>query len=287
MKKLLVVIKMITVLMIHNIFSQTPPDFQTPPVHFEINSKFVEEANYLIEIMLPANYDSTQRYPIVYCVDNWLGANFVPALLYLLNFSQATDPFIVAGIGNHGTMDDWVKERTRDLTPYHLAEYDVSSSHEMGKSGVTGGANNFLLFIKNELIPFVENQYLADTLNRGFMGYSYGGLFGVYTLTLFPDLFQKYFFGSPSVWYNDYALIDSLCTFSPDNFSNIRGIYITVGENENGNQLKAFSDLRDCLQQKNIPTLNLTSHIIPGEDHRTAILSAYLKAFKCLYSKKL
>ena len=281
MKKLIIVIKMISVLMINSGFSQTTSN------HFEINSKYVKDTKYVIEIILPANYDSTQRYPAIYCVDNWLGANFIPGLLYLLNFSQVTDPFIVVGIGNHGNINDWINERTRDLTPYHITENDVSTSHEIGKSGVTGGANNFLLFIKNELIPYVENQYLADTLNRGFMGYSYGGLFGVYSLINFPNLFQKYFFGSPSLWYNDFALIDSLCAIPPENLSNIKGIFITVGEKENGNQLKGFADLRDCIQKKNIPALNMTSYIIPDENHRSAVLSAYFKAFKYLYKKKL
>lgn len=250
---------------------------------FEITSKYVQDANYVIDLILPADYDSIQRYPVIYCVDNWLGSKFISGLFYLLNFSQAIEPIIIVGIGNEGNMNDWLIERTRDLTPYHIPEYDMNSSHSIGNSGVTGGASNFLLFLENELIPLVETRYATDTLNRGLFGYSYGGLFGVFALINHPNLFNKYFFGSPSMWYNDFALIDSINSMPADRFSNIKGIFMSVGEKETGNQLKGFTDLRDCLEKKNIPLLQIRSYIVPEEDHRSAILTAYFKAFKYLY----
>jgi predicted alpha/beta superfamily hydrolase len=271
---------MISVLIINSIYCQTPS------IQFKTTSKYIQDAEYVIDIILPEDYDSTYKYPFVYCVDYWLGKYITPGIITYLNFAQAIDPVIVVGIGNEGDYNDWILERTRDLTPYHIPEYDISSSHSIGIRGVTGGADNFLLFIINELIPLVETEYNSDTLNRGFFGYSYGGLFGVYTIIKEPDLFQKYFLGSPSLNFNDFSLLDSLNNMTSEEISNIKTIYITAGEKESGNMLKGFADLKNCLIKKEISSLDVTSHIIIEEDHRSAALPAYYKAFKYLYKKE-
>ena len=280
MKKIIIIPVLISMFIINNIYSQ-PSSIQ-----FKTTSKYVQEATYVIDIILPEGYDSSYQYPVAYCVDYWLGSKFVPGMLYCLNFSQAIDPVIIVGIGNEGSFNDWMMERTRDLTPFHIPENDVSDSHITGTSGVTGGAGNFLIFIKNELIPQVESRYSVDTLNRGFFGYSYGGLFGVYALINEPHLFQKYYLGSPSVQNNDFALLDSLNNMSPAELKDIRSIYISVGEKESGNMLKGFADLRDCLKEKNIPSLDMHTQLILDEGHRSAALPAYYMAFKYLYEKK-
>lgn len=71
-----------------------------------------------------------------------------------------------------------------------------------------------------------------------------------------------------------------------EELSNIKAVYITVGEKESGTMLKVFADLRNCLEKKNIPSLEVTSHIIIDEDHRSAALPSYYNAFKYLYKKE-
>ena len=60
-------------------------------------------------------------------------------------------------------------------------------------------APDFLRFLKNELIPFIESTYPADPADRCLAGYSWGGQFSIYSLFHEPDLFQKYFIGS-GIW---------------------------------------------------------------------------------------
>jgi predicted alpha/beta superfamily hydrolase len=279
MRKYSIIISVISILVLNNSYCQTLPN------QIEINSKYVKDTKYVIDIILPPEYDSTHIYPVVYCVDNWLGSKFIPGMLYLLNFSQAIEPLIIVGIGNEGNINDWQMERTRDQTPIHISKYDMTSSNSPRNRGITGGADNFLLFIKNELIPLVESRYKSDTTKRGLFGYSYGGLFGVYALIRNPELFQIYYFGSPSLWYNDFALIDSLNIIPTEKLSTLKAVNISVGEKESSEQLKGFADLRDLLQEKNISSLKLTTHIFSGEDHRSAIIPAYYETFRCLFGK--
>jgi predicted alpha/beta superfamily hydrolase len=253
---------------------------------FKLKAKSVTEEIYPIEVILPVDYDSTIRYPIVYITDWWYYKEFEPQLYRRLEVEIVIDPIILVGIGTIGDGTDLDLERRRDLTPTHLTKYDKYDSLKIGSRGITGGAQNFLSFIKNELIPVIESQYLSDTLNRGYVGYSYGGLFGTYILSIEPQLFQKYLLGSPSMVYDNYLMIERLKESDPDKLKSVNSIFITVGEKEGGDQLKGFADLRDLFLTMKLPSLNLECIIIGDERHRSALFPTFIKGIRFLYGEK-
>ncbi|RLC31074.1 hypothetical protein DRH13_03540, partial [Candidatus Woesebacteria bacterium] len=57
-------------------------------------------------------------------------------------------------------------------------------------------------FLREELIPFVEKNYRTNSF-RILHGHSVGGLFTMYTLFNYPDLFTAYIAGSPWFQNND------------------------------------------------------------------------------------
>jgi len=85
-------------------------------------------------------------------------------------------------------MADWADYRTRDLTPVNEPSTDEywnkSLSEITGRefNVKSGGSDKFLDFIAKELIPFIESNYRVSTGERCLGGYSYGGLFSLYTL---------------------------------------------------------------------------------------------------------
>lgn len=183
---------------------------------FEIHSTSVEGEIYPIEVVLPDDYDSTLTYPVLYFTDWWFSAQAGPHLYNRLRMAGVVEPFIIVGIGTKGDMEDWRLERRRDLTPTNDPGWDSPDTLVAGSRGITGGAANFLGFIKNELIPLVETKFACDSLNRGLLGYSLGGLFGTYVLVTEPQLFHKYLLGSPSVMYDDFIMIERLKETPPD-----------------------------------------------------------------------
>ena len=253
---------------------------------FEILSKSVEDEIYPIEVVLPDEYDSTRQYPILYFTDWWFSAQAGPQLYSRMRLAGEMEPIIIVGIGTQGDINDWKLERWRDLTPTNLPDLDNSDPNGNRSRGITGGAANFLDFIKNELIPLVEAKYLSDTLNRGFFGYSLGGLFGTYVLTAEPQLFQKYFLGSPTVRYDDFVMIERIKETSPDKYSSVKAIFISVGEEEPGDYLKGFADIRDLMIKKNVPGLEVRSYIVLGEGHLLSSTPAIIKGLKFLYCSK-
>ena len=253
---------------------------------FEISSNSVKGEVYPIEIVLPDEYDSTRVYPILYFTDWWFSAQAGPQLYSRMRFAGEMDPIIIVGIGTKGDMNDWRSERWRDLTPTNLPEFDMPDPKEDGSRGISGGAESFLDFIKDELIPLVESKYPSDTLNRGFFGYSLGGLFGAYVLSTEPQLFQKYFLGSPTLRYDDFVIVDRLREASPDMYSSVKAIFISVGEEESGDYLKGFADFRDLMIKKEVPRLDVKSYIVIGEGHLLSSTPAIIKGLKYLYNPK-
>jgi uncharacterized protein len=173
---------------------------------FDLQSK-ANGVTYTIEIVLPSGAAAKgSKYPVIYCTDWFILSDYLKALPKLMNMGRLTEPFAFVGISVQGNTDDWSMMRYRDFTPAHPTD-EYSKQNTYAKAlDITGGAKQFVTFLKDELIPHIESAYPVDASRRGFLGYSLGSLLGAYVLTKDPQLFQYYLIGSPSMWYNEYAL---------------------------------------------------------------------------------
>ncbi len=142
-----------------------------------------------IFVHLPHSYDPKKAtiYPVAYVLDGEVHASAAATVLEYY-WGGFMPEMIVVGISNS-------KNRNRDLTISKVA-WDPTS----------GEAEKFTNFIKNELIPFVDNKYPSAPY-RTLIGHSYGGLFAINTLLYTPDLFQNYLAIDPSLdWDNEKLL---------------------------------------------------------------------------------
>ncbi|MFC0604458.1 alpha/beta hydrolase-fold protein [Winogradskyella pulchriflava] len=148
-----------------------------------------------VYVELPESYmaNSDEKFPVVYVLD---GEVFLPTVVNVLNFYSGgfMPEMIVIGIFNK-------INRTRDLTPSKInTRYGRPFNIE------NGGAESFLKFIKQELIPHIEEKYRA-TNYRTLIGHSFGGLFAINTLINEPDLFANYISIDPSLDWDNQKLI--------------------------------------------------------------------------------
>ena len=97
-----------------------------------------------------------------------------------------------------------VKDRYRDLTP----------THDLNYSETSGGYTNFISFIKDELMPYIDSTYPTAPYNM-FIGHSLGGLTVLKTLTEFPELFNAYVAIDPSMWWDNQHLLNETKTTFP------------------------------------------------------------------------
>ncbi|WP_296705886.1 alpha/beta hydrolase-fold protein [Algoriphagus sp.] len=154
-----------------------------------VYSKVLDESR-VFYVQFPEGFDpeSGKKYPTAYILD---GENLLPALSVTQNFYSGgfVPDMILIGVSNH-------QNRTRDLTPSI-----VEPSWEPN-----GGATNFLEFIAQELIPYVEKMYPV-TGYRSLIGHSYGGLFAINTLLHRPELFENYLAIDPSLDWDDQLML--------------------------------------------------------------------------------
>src|SRR5688572_21495463 len=117
------------------------------------------------------------------------------SLLTALYGEQYYDGFvpelIIVGVTWGGTNPRHDSLRARDYTPGHENSFPQS-----------GGAPEFLSFMKNELFPYIESNYKADKNDRALAGCSFGGLFTLFALFAEPGLFQRYIAASPAYGWN-------------------------------------------------------------------------------------
>jgi predicted alpha/beta superfamily hydrolase len=148
---------------------------------------------FVITVRKPVDYTSSKKYHHVYMTDGSIGMGD-----YVLGKSEswkATVPAscVIIAISHTG---DWHDKRSRDFIP---SDSSKNSSANFGK------ADQFYLFMKNELIPKIEKK-LTNKKDRVFIGHSFGGLLCLYTILKEDKLFDRHFAISPSIWANNYEL---------------------------------------------------------------------------------
>jgi len=179
-----------------------------------------------------------------------------PAVLYLTDangmFAGAVDiirsmqlslhlpPILVVGIGYRlGGWAETTAVRTRDLSP--TADPLIGQILEGADVAGMGGADRFIGFIRDELMPWVRSRYDVDADHSTYFGHSLGGLFGTYTLLTQPTTFRKYGIGSPSLWWHDDIIFEYEASYAAAHDDLPVKVFFSVGacEDHDGRQREA------------------------------------------------
>lgn len=174
---------------------------------------------FYIYIRVPKNYSSSNNtYPVLFLLDGDISFNMATSIIRYMQYGSYLPDLIIVGIGYGTMMSDAEKNfRERDYSISHIDQLPIS-----------GKGENFLKFIKNELIPFVEKEYRINS-NRILNGFSLGGLFTIYTLLNEPELFKSYIAGSPYLFKDINLLIEMEEII---NFQEKKKLFISLGEQE-------------------------------------------------------
>lgn len=157
---------------------------------FTLPSRVLGESR-AIEISLPADYTSnTERvYPVLIVLDGEFEHEIAAAISRFYAAMSPLPSMIVVGVRN--------ADRMRDMTPTPVAGFTPPSEAASG-----GGADRFLAFLGDELMPYLEQQYRVAPM-RVLVGHSLGGLFALHVLGSRPELFTGYLVMEPAVWWNN------------------------------------------------------------------------------------
>ena len=150
----------------------------------------INDRPYELWISYPYSYetDTEKTYPVIYMADGYWDAPTLMTTYGNMIFDETIPEFIIVGIGYSDHTLDYNTERCYELTP----------KGAVNKKGF-GGAQEFLQVIKEEIIPYVENNLRVDPDYRVLSGSSLGGLFTLTAMFTEPELFDAYIAVSPAV----------------------------------------------------------------------------------------
>jgi predicted alpha/beta superfamily hydrolase len=257
---------------------------------------------YQISIAIPYAYFSEQnpswpfdkplkKWPVVYL----MGANYHFGLVTDMVRSMAwcgrpTDAIIV-GVGYpvspvpQEAWRDVEALRERDFTPVRDEKRESELSEFLNRKVETGGAFEFLQFIKQELIPMIETKFNADSRRRILAGHSAGGLFTASALFTEPGLFSGYAIGSPWLWHGDKVIFQQEEQFAKRHKRLAAKVYLWAGESEETDHDPLVSDLtrlESILQDRNYKGLTLIRKIFADENHCEVVAPGFHVSLKWL-----
>ena len=131
------------------------------------------------------------------------------------------------------------------------------------------GADLSIKFLKEELIPFVEKNYRTNTF-RILYGHSVGGLFTMYTLFNYPDLFTAYVAGSPWFQTNDQYWLKNIEKMAKERKLDDKFLFMTVGKEEAELTIDTYQELEKWINDKSIAGLTWKSAWVEG-DHGSMV----------------
>jgi predicted alpha/beta superfamily hydrolase len=228
--------------------------------HEKFASRFVAKKRDLI-VYVPGIYERRPdlKFPVLYLED---GQNlFDPATSYIpgmfwhvgetadtLIARGAIQPLIIVGVYN---------------TDKRLNEYTPTRDKKLGG----GRADRYGRMIVEELKPFIEGKYRAmpTPASTGLGGSSLGGLLTVYLGLKYPHVFGKLAVLSPSVWWNQRAILGFV---QKTPLPSRPRIWLDAGTKEGASTVNNVNALRDSLVGRGWQTdRDLHFELIPDAQH--------------------
>ncbi len=224
-------------------------------------------------------------YPVLYLLDGPGHFHAVTGLLKNLGGNGIVPEMVVVGIPN--------TDRTRDLTPSHVDEMFGDSSFVK----TSGGGDKFLEFMEKELIPYVEEKYPV-TGYRTLVGHSFGGLTAIHALFSQAHLFSNYVAIDPSMWWDDWLLVNKadavLEGSSLEGRSLFMGVANTMEEGmdmdqvkedtaRSSNHIRSILSLIEKLEEKQDSPLEFAWAYYENDDHGSVPLITEYDALRFLF----
>jgi predicted alpha/beta superfamily hydrolase len=197
---------------------------------------------------LPDGYDkSGKTYPVIYMMNGQIISQFANDAATVDNLSNDRIPdMILIGISNEGSAGN-----------YWSCPND---------SGYVGGGESFHDFLKDELIPEINNNYRTNGYQI-LAGQSNTGLYVMYNFLFYPDLFNAYIVASPMFGWCPEFFLNKTKSFIKDHPVINKKLYISYGDLDYVQVLNYINDFEEVLKQSpesltwKVDLINNTSHV--------------------------
>jgi len=241
--------------------------------NFRINSHVLNEERTLF-INLPDSYNDTtevkKKYPLLILLDGATHFNITSGIVHFLSANRTRNHLmpetIIVAIEN--------VNRERDFT---VTKIKTKRPNSMG------GGKNFLNFIENELIPYVDKNYRTETY-RTLVGHSLGGLLALNAYMDDKSAFDAYIAIDPSIWWSPELTKEKVDAIKPVTFN--KKLYIATAGLKKERYVKnkkRHEQLYRLLQEKAGKGWRAKIDFFENENHRTVPLTAIDRGLRFLH----
>ncbi len=251
-----------------------------------IHSKLLKETRD-VWIYLPPNYYDkyfqAQEFPVLYVLDGDVHFHSLSGLVQILgsgiNQTFALPEMIIVAIPN--------TNRIRDLHPTNSTKGIDGKDYDFFKA--SGGTDNFLKFITDELAPKIEADYRTFPF-RILTGQSFGGLTVLHALCTIPTAFNAYVAIEPSLWWDDQLLLRERREFFKTANLNGRSLYLAQANSltswsTSNSHPQGIKDLATILESRNTSGLRWAYKYYPNDDHSSVALIGAYDALRFIFGK--
>ena len=217
----------------------------------------------MLDIYLPDGYDAPNaKFPVIFVLDGESRCQHIVPTARFLFLNEKMPKAIIVGVINI--------ERTYDF---------LQTSIEDSKFG--GGADNFIKFFKNELIPYIDGNLKTEQY-KVLIGHSYGGAFAFYSFINEPDIFDAYMCIDPSFWYNNQALVKNAHDgFVPTKNWN-KPLFI-AGRDIKAQNYLGIAQMHEELKKTAPESLNWKMVSYPDENHNSITMKGVYDGLRFIF----
>ncbi|HLX93541.1 MAG TPA: alpha/beta hydrolase-fold protein, partial [Puia sp.] len=205
--------------------AQTPNALLIGKIESIDSHKLNEKRTIWIHVPESSKIDPKKKFPVVYLFDAERNFSSVESTISFLSSENGNNfwpELILVGLVN--------TNRTRDLTPTHVFSGLFVDSVT---ASVSGGGENLMSFIEQELIPHIDSAY-PTTGYRILIGHSLGGLMVINAFQHHKSLFRGYVAIDPSMWWDNQKLLKEVeGTFNRTSYSGI-SLFLAMAHTQPG-----------------------------------------------------
>ncbi|MBI9035805.1 MAG: hypothetical protein JEZ03_15190 [Bacteroidales bacterium] len=239
------ILTFIFILFFGQLFSQSNTNIVIGEKH-TIHSDVLDQDREIF-IHLPDGYDNcVSDYPVIYVLDGENTFNTISGLTDLNAWLNIMPKMIVVGIPNIDRQHDFMP--INDTIP------------------TSGNADKFVSFFNQELFPYIKENYRIASFKMIF-GFSYTGMFTLHCFKNYPETFNAYIAGSPSLYHN----IDKLCEneISIKSDTDKRFLHISIGELESQEYIDNINRFTSYLDKQSHSKILWESITVDAATHET------------------
>ncbi|RRJ65547.1 alpha/beta hydrolase [Paenibacillus oralis] len=253
--------------------------------------------DYRIMLWKPEVEAPEGGFPVIYLLDaNACFGAMAEAVRMHARGPHRLEASIVVGIGYETDRPFDTDARFYDFT-IHADQEELPQRPIDVPWPKTGGAEQFLAFIEEELKPLIERALPINRTRQTLFGHSLGGWFVLYTLFARPRAFQHYAAGSPSIWWKNRYIVPVAeqsvrrwreaglaadAGFAADSAGEkpLIGLYLGVGSLEKPHMIEDAKAMFERLSAACIPGIHVSYTCFTEESHLSVLFPFIVRVIR-------